>query len=130
MRRRRRRQRQARSGRKRLLLGLLVLLTLCSAVYAFTAAITVPASSAGDGNTAIGSVGSIATMKYTLDSNTPTKIQNVILTFNNPQPTNVEARVGGGSWSGACSNSSGTFTCTWSTEPTVSASSLRVVATS
>jgi hypothetical protein len=129
MRRQRRRQRQARSGRKRLLLGLLIVLTVCSAVYAFTAAITVPASSAGDGNAAISSVGSIATMKYTLDSSTPTKIQDVTLTFNNPQPSIVQAQIGSGSWSGNCSNSGGTFTCTWSSEPSVAATNLRVVAT-
>jgi hypothetical protein len=130
MKRRRRRQRQPRSGRKRLLLGLLVGVTLASAAYAFTAAITVPPSSAGDGNTAIGAVGSIATLQYTLDSNTPTKIQTLVLTFNNPQPTNVQARIGAGSWSGACSNSSGTFTCTWATRPSIAATNLRVVATS
>ena len=73
----------------------------------------------------------ITQMYFTYDPNTPVYMQSVTVTFSSAV-SEAHAQLAG-SWSNACSGSgAGPWTCTWSSEPSVSAISsnrtLRVVA--
>jgi hypothetical protein len=114
-----RRRAGKRSGRRRLLLPLAVALVAASAVYAFTAAISFSGTvQAGDG---VGSptTPSITSMYFTYNSNTPTQVSSVTLNFSSSVNSVLASLVG--TWSNSCSGSgSGPWTCTWSSNPTVS----------
>jgi hypothetical protein len=114
-----RRRAGKRSGRRRLLLPLAVALVAASAVYAFTASISISGTTqAGDG---VGSptTPSITSMYFTYNSNTPTQVSSVTLNFSSSVNSVLASLVG--TWSNSCSGSgSGPWTCTWSSNPTVS----------
>ena len=133
MRKSRPRRARKRPGRKRLLLVLVLAVVSACSVYAFTAAIGFSGASvqAGAGVTTP-TTPSVSSMYFTYDSNTPLNISSLTLNFS-ASVTAVQASLAG-SWSSSCTGSgSGPWTCTWSTEPTVSGISanktLKVVAT-
>jgi hypothetical protein len=130
----RRRRTAPKKSRKARLLALAVATLICCTGFAFTAAIVnVNASSAGDGAGAVNNNNAssfvVGTLQYTLNSNDPRYIQSVDITFSTGTPSSVSAVVGAGSWS-VCTSSGGTWTCTFSPMPIISAVNLRVVATS
>jgi hypothetical protein len=111
----------------------LVLLVACVGTYAFTATLTVNASKAADGAGVVtNSSYSIASIQYTLDSNNPTNVSSVTVTFSGTAPAGARAAIGS-TWSNGCSISGLVFTCSFSTQPGFpmnDSTALRVVATS
>jgi hypothetical protein len=102
--------------------------------YAFTNTLTVPATTkAGDGNAGIAVQNSVNTVDYVPDTNDPSKLASIVLTFSPALSAgHVYAAIGTTVWTQACVNAAGTWTCTYTaaTEPTVvGALNLRVVAT-
>lgn len=112
-------------------LGALVVAgALAGGTYAFTASNTVPSSTAGSGTGAISGY-TISAIAYTLDSTTPTNLNQVAFTIAPTTASQVKAQLAsGGSWY-ACTNTSGSVTCaTTSPQATAAAAtSLTVVAT-
>jgi hypothetical protein len=106
-------------------LGLMAVLT-----YGFAAANTVPASNAGDGQTAISGY-TVTNVHYTLDTNTPTNVSSLSFTLSPALPGSGVTRIslnGGTSWlaANACTGTSN-ISCTASVAVTA-LSNLRVVA--
>lgn len=97
--------------RMRLFYPLLIALVLAAVTFAYAAANTVPASSAGDGsNTISGYI--VSNVHYVLDTNNPAVISAVEFTLsgaNTPQTVKIQL-VGGGNWY-SCSLSGGTYSC-------------------
>ena len=81
-----------------------------SAAYAFTAANTVPGSSAGAGSGAITGY-TASSVTYTLNATNPQNLDQVAFTISPSTTATVKAQlVSGGSWY-SCANSSGSVTC-------------------
>jgi len=103
---------------------------LALGAYAYTAANTVPNSSAGSGSGTISGY-TVSNISYTLDSTTPTDVDAVSFTIAPTAANTVRAQlVNGGAWY-ACVNTGGSVTCdtTVGTQATaVSADQLTVVA--
>jgi hypothetical protein len=118
-----------RTRRSRYLAALLVVGVLASASYAFTATNTVPNTNAGSGSGTISGY-TATSVAYTLDSTTPTNLNQVAFTISPTTTSTVKIQLAsGGSWY-SCTNSSGSVTCaTTSPQATVAAATqLTVVA--
>jgi hypothetical protein len=119
--------------RKRLRIGIPLVAAaavLAFASYAFTAANTVPPSSAGSGSGAITGY-TISGIGYTLDNTTPTNLDAVTFTITPAAASQVKVQLAaGGAWY-TCANAAGSVTCnTTSPQATVAgATTLTVVST-
>lgn len=117
-----------RTGRKVILIAILIG-TLASAAYAFTASNTVPATQAGSGNNTISGY-TATSVAYTLNATTPTNIDSVAFTISPTTTSAVKVQLAAaGSWY-SCVNTSGSVTCA-TTAPqatVVAATQLTVVA--
>ncbi len=119
-----------RSGSRLIVIAMLAGI-LASAAYAFTAANTVPATTAGSGSGAISGYTATA-VTYTLNATTPTNIDAVAFTISPTTTATVKVQLvsAGGTWY-ACTNTSGSVSCktTVGTQATViTANTLSVVA--
>jgi spermidine/putrescine-binding protein len=119
-----------RRRRRRSILVLLCAILVAASAYAFTAANTVPASTAGSGAGNI--TGYTATaVTYTLNAANPQNVDQVAFTISPTTTATVKVQlVTGGTWY-ACTNSGGSVTCntTVGTQATAAAAnSLTVVA--
>ena len=95
--------------RSRYVLAAVAAAVVAPAAYAFTAANTVPASSAGSGSGAISGY-TVSSVSYTLNGANPQNVDQVAFTIS-PTSGTVKAQVvSGGSWY-ACTNSAGSVTC-------------------
>ncbi len=97
--------------RMRLFYPLLIALVLAAVTFAYAAANTVPASSAGDGSAAISGY-TVSNVHYVLDTNNPGVISAVEFTLsgaNVPQTVKIQL-VNGGNWH-SCTSSGSTYTC-------------------
>jgi hypothetical protein len=115
-------------GKRRFLLVATLAAIVALAAYAFTASNTVPATNAGSGSGTISGY-TVSGVTYTLNTTTPTNIDQVAFTIS-PTTGTVKAQlVSGGSWY-SCTNTSGSVTCaTTSPQATAaSANQLTVVA--
>jgi len=113
--------------RPRTLAVIVMVLILSATVYAFAAANTVPATSAGDGSGVISGY-TITSVHYTLDSSNPANISQVAFTIAPASAGQVYVSLNGGtSWT-SCTNSSGSVSCLPSGATALAATSLRVVA--
>ena len=79
------------------------------AAYAFTAANTVPGSSAGSGSGAISGY-TVSSVAYTLNASNPQNVDQVAFTISPTTGTVKVQVVSGGSWY-ACTNTAGSVTC-------------------
>ena len=95
--------------RNRYLLAAAVAAVVAPAAYAFTAANTVPSSSAGSGAGAISGY-TVSSVSYTLNATNPQNVDQVAFTISPTSGTVKVQVVSGGSWY-ACTNSSGSVTC-------------------
>jgi len=113
---------------KVLIIGLIVF-ALATVTYAYAAANTVPPSTAGDGAGAISGY-TVSNIAYTLDATTPSKIAKITFTLSAAANV-VQVSTTGASPYQSCTIAGGTsVTCTFVTEPTVTAAnSLEVIAT-
>ena len=104
--------------------------TLALGAYAYTAANTVPATSAGSGATAISGY-TITNVQYTLNGTTPTNIDAVTFTISPTAASTVKAQVASAGTFYSCVNTAGSVSCaTTSPQATVAAANqLTVVAT-
>ena len=121
--------RKRRIGRGRLIGTLVLAGVLSTAFYAFTATNTVPASNAGAGSGTISGYTASA-VTYTVNSTTPTDLDQVAFTIAPTTTSTVKVQLAsGGSWYD-CANSAGSVTCnTTSPQATVAAATqLTVVA--
>src|SRR5271157_5635616 len=101
---------------KVLIIGIIVF-ALATVTYAYAAANTVPASTAGDGAGAISGY-TVSNIAYILDATTPSKINKITFTLS-AAAGQVQVSVTGASPYQACTIASGTnVTCTFTTEPT------------
>ncbi len=101
-----------------------------SGVYAYAAANTVPATSAGAGSAAISGY-TVSNVAYGLNATTPTNLDQVTFTIAPTTASSVKAQLAAaGTWY-TCSNTAGAVTCnTTSPQATVAAATqLTVVAT-
>lgn len=109
----------------------IVSLVFAGSAFAFAAANTVPASTAGSGSGGITGY-TVSSITYTLDSTTPTNLDAVNFSISPTAATVVKIQLAsGGAWY-TCANSSGAVTCntTSGTQATVAgATQLTVVAT-
>jgi hypothetical protein len=118
-----------RRRRRTVLVGLLAIV-LGAAAFAYTATNTVPGSNAGSGSGTISGY-TITGVAYTLNSTTPTNLDQVAFTISPTTTSTVKAQLAsGGSWY-SCTNTAGSVTCnTTSPQATVAAATqLTVVAT-
>ena len=118
-----------RSGKSKILVTMAVGVVLATAAYAFTATNTVPASNAGAGSGTISGYTASA-VTYTVNSTTPTDLDQVAFTIAPTTTSTVKVQLAsGGSWYD-CANSAGSVTCnTTSPQATVAAATqLTVVA--
>jgi len=118
-----------RRPRRTLIVAVLALAT-GAGVYAYAATNTVPGTSAGAGSGTISGY-TISSVSYTLDSTTPTNLDQVAFSISPTTTTTVKVQLAsGGSWY-SCSNSAGSVTCnTTSPQATAAAATqLTVVAT-
>ncbi len=116
--------------RRSVLAALVVASVVASAAYAFTAANTVPASTAGSGSGAISGY-TVSAIAYTLNAATPTNLDAVTFTIAPTAASVVKIQLAAaGSWY-TCANAAGSITCnTTSPQATVAAATnLTVVAT-
>jgi len=109
----------------------IVAATILAGSYAFTAANTVPASKAGDGNGAVSGY-TVSNIHYTLNGTDPSKIDAVSFTLNAAVATGgtLKITLDGTTWF-SCPVNTTTPSCTTTGvgQPTVlSATNLRVVA--
>ena len=120
--------RRARRGRG--VAPIVLVVALAATAYAFAASNTVPATRAGDGSQAISGY-TISSVAYGLNASTPTNIDSVTFTISPTSATTVKASLNGGTTWYACTNSSGSVSCTTtSPQATVAgATNLQVVAT-
>ena len=114
--------------RRTVVVALLALAVSCG-VYAYAATNTVPSSNAGSGSGSISGY-TVSNVAYTLNSTTPTNLDQVAFSITPTTTTTVKAQLAsGGTWY-SCTNSAGSVTCgTTSPQATVSgATQLSVVA--
>ena len=96
--------------RRRMVVVALLALAVGCGVYAYAAANTVPASNAGSGSGTISGY-TVSSIAYTLNSTTPTNLDQVAFTISPATASTVKAQLAsGGSWY-SCTNSSGSVTC-------------------
>lgn len=120
----------ARLSRARLIVVAASAIALAGGVYAYAAANTVPASTAGAGSGAISGY-TVSAIAYSLNSTTPTNLDQVAFTIAPTAASTVKAQLAsGGSWY-TCTNTTGSVTCnTTVPQATVAAATqLTVVAT-
>jgi hypothetical protein len=98
-----------RRKRNRYLAAAAIAAIVAPAAYAFTAANTVPASSAGSGSGAISGY-TVSNVAYTLNSSNPQNVDQVAFTISPTTGTVKVQVVSGGSWY-ACTNTAGSVTC-------------------
>jgi hypothetical protein len=111
------------------IVALLAAVVIGVAVYAFTAANTVPDTSAGAGSGTISGY-TITNVQYGLNATTPTNLDQVTFTISPAAASTVKVQLApAGSWY-SCTNASGSVTCnTTSPQATVAAATqLTVVA--
>ena len=113
----------------RTLIVALVAVAIGAGVYAYAATNTVPGSTAGAGSGTISGY-TVSSIAYTLNSTTPTNLDQVAFTIFPAAASTVKVQLAsGGSWY-SCTNSTGSVTCT-TTSPqatAVAATQLTVVA--
>ena len=115
--------------RRRTIVVAVLALAVAAGVYAYAATNTVPSSSAGAGSGSISGY-TISSVAYTLDSTTPTNLNQVAFTIAPTTASTVKVQLAsGGSWY-SCTNSAGSVTCnTTSPQATAAAATqLTVVA--
>ncbi len=120
---------RGRNGRGRTLGALIVAGVVASSAYAFTQSNTVPATRAGDGNSAISGY-TATSVVYSLNATNPQNLDQVAFTLSPTATTTVKVQLAsGGSWY-SCTNTAGSVTCaTTSPQATVAAATqLTVVA--
>jgi len=112
---------------RRLVPVLVVAAALAGGTYAFTAANVVPASDAGAGAGAISGY-TISAIQYTLNSSTPTNLDQVAFTISPATATQAKIQLAsGGSWY-SCTIAGASVTCaTTSPQATVAAATLLTV---
>ena len=98
-----------RRKRTRYLAAATIAAIVAPAAYAFTAANTVPASSAGSGSGAISGY-TVSNVAYTLNASNPQNVDQVAFTISPTTGTVKVQVVSGGSWY-ACTNTAGSVTC-------------------
>jgi hypothetical protein len=98
-----------RRKRNRYLAAAAIAAIVAPAAYAFTAANTVPASSAGSGSGAISGY-TVSNVAYTLNASNPQNVDQVAFTISPTTGTVKVQVVSGGSWY-ACTNTAGSVTC-------------------
>jgi hypothetical protein len=98
-----------RRKRNRYLAAAAITAIVAPAAYAFTAANTVPASSAGSGSGAISGY-TVSNVAYTLNASNPQNVDQVAFTISPTSGTVKVQVVSGGSWY-ACTNTAGSVTC-------------------
>ena len=98
-----------RRNRNRYLAAAAIAAIVAPAAYAFTAANTVPASSAGSGSGAISGY-TVSNVAYTLNASNPQNVDQVAFTISPTTGTVKVQVVSGGSWY-ACTNTAGSVTC-------------------
>lgn len=102
----------------RTILGVLVVATILSAgAYAFTAANTVSASTAGSGTGTVSGY-QATNIGYSLNATDPTKVDTVTFTLNPTTASQLQVKVGStGTWKTDCTNSGGSVSCDYSASP-------------
>lgn len=116
--------------RRRLVIFAVLAVIVASGVFAYAAANTVPASTAGSGAAAISGY-TITSIAYGLNASTPTNLDSVSFTIAPTAAATVKVQLAAaGTWY-SCSNTAGAVTCaTTSPQATVAAATqLTVVAT-
>ena len=116
--------------RRRLVVVTVLALAVACGIYAYAATNTVPSSSVGAGSNTISGY-TVTNVAYTLDSTTPTNLNQVAFTIAPTAASTVKVQLAaGGSWY-SCTNSTGSVTCnTTSPQATAAAATqLTVVAT-
>lgn len=98
-----------RRKRNRYLAAAAIAAVVAPAAYAFTAANTVPSSSAGSGSGAISGY-TVSAVAYTLNASNPQNVDQVAFTISPTTGTVKVQVVSGGSWY-ACTNTAGSVTC-------------------
>ena len=95
--------------RRTVVVALLALAVACG-VYAYAATNTVPSSNAGSGSGTISGY-TVSSIAYTLNSTTPTNLDQVAFTIAPTTTSTVKVQLAsGGSWY-SCTNSAGSVTC-------------------
>jgi hypothetical protein len=84
---------------------------VAGAAYAYTAANTVPTTRAGNGAGAINGY-TLSGLSYALNANDPRNVDSVTFTLNPTNAQTVKAQLAAASSWNACSNVSGSVTCT------------------
>jgi hypothetical protein len=115
--------------RRRTVVVAVLALAVAGGFYAYAATNTVPSSNAGAGSGTISGY-TITSVVYTLNSTTPTNLDQVAFTIAPTTTSTVKAQLAsGGSWY-SCTNSAGSVTCnTTSPQATAAAATqLTVVA--
>ena len=115
--------------RRRTVVVVILALAVASGVYAYAATNTVPTSNAGAGSGSISGY-TVSNVAYTLNTTTPTNLDQVTFSITPTTTSTVKAQLAsGGTWY-SCTNSAGSVTCnTSSPQATVSAATqLSVVA--
>lgn len=118
-----------RRKRSRVVAAIALVVVVASSAYAFTAANTVPNANAGSGSGTISGY-TASSVVYTLNTTTPTNLDQVAFTLSPTAATTVKVQLAAaGSWY-TCTNTAGSVTCnTTSPQATVAAAtSLTVVA--
>jgi len=120
---------QRRTHRSKLLVAFFLVAGFLSAIYGLTAANTVPASKAGDGQGVVSGY-TVSAIDYTLDDN-PINIDKVQFSLDSvPTATSQIRAQADGMWSPLCTWALTAVTCDWpdGSEPTTSGiTTLRVV---
>ena len=109
--------------------AVVVAVVVASSAYAFTQSNTIPATRAGDGNSAISGF-TATSVVYTLNATNPQNIDQVAYTLAPTSATTVKTQLAAaGTWY-SCTNTAGSVTCaTTSPQATVAAATqLTVVA--
>jgi hypothetical protein len=115
--------------RRRIIVVCVIAAAVACGVFAYAATNTVPGSTAGAGSGAISGY-TVSSVAYTLNSTTPTNLDQVAFTIAPTAASTVKIQLAsGGSWY-SCSNSAGSVTCnTTSPQATAAAATqLTVVA--
>jgi len=115
--------------KRRLVLVALAALIVSASAYAFTAANTVPPTTAGDGSGTISGY-TVSNVAYLLAAATPSNIDKVTFTIAPAAAGSVQAKVvSGSSTYTSCTNVAGAVTCDFSPDIAVTtADQLRVIA--
>ena len=91
-----------------------IIVGLAIGVYAFTAGNTVPSSNAGDGNNTVSGY-SVGNITYGVNASVINQIDSVSFKLTPDNATHVTIAIGGHTYGGgACTETSGTWTCTTS----------------